>query len=140
MHAKQTQICLLQEAVAGILIFTTKGSQRSSIFLRTFIQVDKLMSKLLRVVLLDFACIKGTINCVRWDSKGERLVSASSDHKVKMIDFASGKILYTGATLDGRKLSYSQFFIIIIFFEINIRTCLFSMLCLGKTWNKSKLE
>ena len=56
-----------------------------------------------RIVLLDFAHTKEQINCVRWDPKGERLVSASDDKTVNIINFASGKVYYTSKTCDGGK-------------------------------------
>ena len=56
-----------------------------------------------RLVSFDFFYTKGDINCVRWDSNGERLASASEDKTVKMIDLASEKVIYTGATSDSSK-------------------------------------
>ena len=53
------------------------------------------------IISPEFAHIKEWIRCVRWDSKGERLVSASSDKTVRIIDFAAGKVSYTGKTCDG---------------------------------------
>ena len=43
------------------------------------------------------------IRCVRWDQNGERLASSSDDGTIKVLDFASGKITYTGETEDGSK-------------------------------------
>ena len=42
----------------------------------------------------------GPINCVRWDPLGNRLVTASYDRSVKVIDFANEKVIYTGETDD----------------------------------------
>ena len=44
------------------------------------------------------------INCVRWDHNGERLASTSDDGNVKVLDFASGRVTYTGKTEDGSNL------------------------------------
>ena len=44
-----------------------------------------------------------SINCVRWDPIGCSLASASEDKTVKLLDFKTGKVLYTGTTSDGRK-------------------------------------
>ena len=38
------------------------------------------------------------INCVRWSPDGGMLASASVDKTVKMLDFKTGKTLYTGFT------------------------------------------
>lgn len=40
----------------------------------------------------------GMINCVRWSPDGGMLASASVDKTVKMLDFKTGKTLYTGFT------------------------------------------
>ena len=44
-----------------------------------------------------------TINCVRWHQNGERLASTCLDGTVKVLDFASGKVTYTGETVEGGK-------------------------------------
>lgn len=65
----------------------------------------------------------GGINCVRWNPSGDMLASASSDKTAKVLDFKTGKVLYTGTTSDGSKL---------LTFHIHplpliTRRCLFSM-------------
>ena len=41
--------------------------------------------------------------CVRWNQKGETLASASYSGTVKVLDFASEKITFTGKTENGSK-------------------------------------
>lgn len=45
------------------------------------------------------------INCVRWNVTGDFLATASSDKTTKLLDFKTGKILYTGNSSDGNKFS-----------------------------------
>ena len=42
----------------------------------------------------------GQINCVRWSPNGDMIASASSDNKAALLDFKTGKVLYTGETSD----------------------------------------
>ena len=59
-----------------------------------------LASELMYYMKLLFRCNR----CVRWDQNGERLASALlDDGTVKVLDFASGKVTYTGKTEDGSK-------------------------------------
>ena len=83
-----------------------------------FIQVIKLSIQIAyRIALFDFVHNIDYMYGVRWDSKGERIVSASGDYTVKIIDFSSGKVIYTGATSDGRKKF--NFLVIILLFAKN---------------------
>ena len=41
--------------------------------------------------------------CVRWSQEGKILASASDDKTVNVLDFASGKVTYSGKTADGGK-------------------------------------
>ena len=43
------------------------------------------------------------IRCVRWSPSGDMLASAAEDKKVKLLDFKTGKVLYTGKTSDDSK-------------------------------------
>ena len=45
------------------------------------------------------------ILCVRWSPSGDMLASASSDKTVALVDFKTGKKLYTGYTTEGSKFS-----------------------------------
>ena len=45
------------------------------------------------------------INCVRWSPSGDMLVSSSGDKTVALLDFKTGKKLYTGKTTDNRKFT-----------------------------------
>ena len=47
----------------------------------------------------------GTINCVRWSPSGDMLASSSSDKTVALLDFKTGKKLYTGKTSDNSKFT-----------------------------------
>ena len=40
----------------------------------------------------------GAINCVRWSPSGDMLASSSFDKTVALLDFKTGKKLYTGNT------------------------------------------
>ena len=53
------------------------------------------------------------INCVRWSPSGDKLASASDDKTVKLFDFKTGKVLYTGETSNQSKLSISECMIVI---------------------------
>ena len=47
----------------------------------------------------------GPINCVRWSPSGDMLASSSYDETVALLDFKTGKKLYTGKTPDGSKFT-----------------------------------
>ena len=38
---------------------------------------------------------------MRWDLSGDRLASVSKDRTIKVLDFKTGKVLYSGTTSDG---------------------------------------
>ena len=46
------------------------------------------------------------IKCVRWSPSGDKLASSSEDQTVKLLDFKTGKVLYTGNTSDGRNYKF----------------------------------
>ena len=46
------------------------------------------------------------IYCVRWSSTGDMLASASNDTTAALLDFKTGKKIYTGKTSDGSKFSW----------------------------------
>lgn len=48
------------------------------------------------------------INCVRWDPSGDLLSSASFDRTTKVLDFKTGKILYSGISPDESKFILSN--------------------------------
>ena len=66
---------------------------------------------------------------MRWSPSGDKLASASSDHTVKLLDFKTGKVLYTRKISDESKLSISDCMIVI---QKSYRRHLFSMLHLDK--------
>ena len=43
------------------------------------------------------------INSVRWSPRGDIIATASFDNTVALVDFKTGKKLYTGKTSDGSK-------------------------------------
>ena len=47
----------------------------------------------------------GTITCVRWSPSGDMLASSSEDRTVALLDFKTGKKLYTGKTSDNSKFT-----------------------------------
>ena len=63
------------------------------------------------------------INCVRWSPSGDRLASASNDKTVKLLDFKTGKVLYTGNTSDQSKLLISECMIVIHLSEWAMSVC-----------------
>ena len=71
----------------------------------------------------------GGTNCVRWSPSGDRLASASNDKTAKLLDFKTGKVLYTGNTSDESKLSISNYMIVI---QKLYRRSIFSVLHLDK--------
>ena len=82
--------------------------KRSSRIVEKFLNIHSGIYKLniytaYRIVSLDFAHNKDRINCVRWDARGNRLVSASQDGTAQIIDFASGKVSYTSIASSGGK-------------------------------------
>lgn len=52
----------------------------------------------------------GQINCVRWDSSGNFLATASEDGTAKVLDLKSEKIIYTGTSGDNSKVLHSNSF------------------------------
>ena len=44
------------------------------------------------------------MKCVRWIPNGDMLASAADDKTAKLLNFKTGKIIYTGTTSDGSKL------------------------------------
>ena len=47
----------------------------------------------------------GGIYCVRWSPSGDMLASSSDDTTVALLDFKTGKRLYTGKTPDNSKFT-----------------------------------
>lgn len=41
------------------------------------------------------------IDCVRWSPSGDNLASAAHDSTTKLVDFKTGKVLYSGGIPDG---------------------------------------
>ena len=55
-----------------------------------------------RIFILD------PIRCVRLSPSGDKIATSSKDKAVKLLDFKTGKVLYTGYTSDESKLSISK--------------------------------
>lgn len=62
-------------------------------------EIKLINHSLLLIVHLDY------IMCVRWSPSGDLLAAAAADSTVGVLDFKTGKTLYTGLTSDGRKFS-----------------------------------
>ena len=76
------------------------------------------------------------INCVRWNIAGDKLATASADQKVKVLDFASEKVYYTGSIIDSGKI---DLYIINFVFTFSIyRYFEFSMLHLNRAKEENK--
>ena len=58
-------------------------------------------------------CSLDYIYCVRWSPSGDKLATASQDKTVKLLDFKTGKVLYTGITSERSKLPISNSMIVI---------------------------
>ena len=54
------------------------------------------------------------IVCVRWSSRGDRLATTPWDSTVKVLDFASGKVYYTGFTSNKGKVYFLVMRLILI--------------------------
>ena len=78
-------------------IVQTVGSHKSNIYHFFF---------LFNNLFLTFNyCLIGLINCVRWSSSGDMIASASADATVALLNFKTGKKLYTGKTSGRGKFS-----------------------------------
>ena len=102
MFARAMEICFHQVVWIRISRFLTNENRRLSKPLMAFIQVRffDLFNKLSPSSNYYFP---GIINCVRWNPSGDMLATASSDKTAKLLDFKTGKLLYTGTTSDGSK-------------------------------------
>ena len=105
MYAKTMEIYWLLVAkmvTSGYLISENRRLSKPFITFTHVIIWICLKNSLLNYFSLDF------IFCVRWSPSGDKLVSASNDTTVKLLDFKTGKVLYTGSTSDRGKLSISK--------------------------------
>ena len=55
--------------------------------------------------LTSYCYFIGFIYCVRWSPSGDMIASTSFDNTVQLLDFKTGKTIYTGNTSEGGKLS-----------------------------------
>ena len=98
----------------GNLLATGGGDQNVKIFdkreskiVKTFDGIHS--SKILWFVKLFQTCnynFLDGIACVRWNPSGNMLATASLDKSVKLLEFQTGKVLYTGTTSDGSNFLY----------------------------------
>lgn len=79
---------------------------------------------------------QGPINCVRWSPRSDMLASAAGD-VIAVLDFMTGKQLYTGKTLDG---SNFHCFINKTCSQLIIRICYVCLFPLKKHQRKRSLR
>ena len=60
---------------------------------------------------------------MRWSLSGDKIASASWDQTAKLLDFKTGKVLYTGNTSNGGKLSISKYMTVIYLSEAAMSVC-----------------
>ena len=121
----------------GIYWFLVAGIRISRYLISENRRLSKPSMMFTQVIILDllkqkfnvWIFILAAINCVRWSPSGDKLASSSDDKTVKLLDFKTGKVLYTGNTSDGCKLSISKYMIVI---QKLYRPSLFSVLHLDK--------
>ena len=108
--------------VAGIRLsrYLIRENRRLSKPLITFTQVRIL--NLFKKLTLNY-CSLDWIYCVRWSPSGDKLASASNDKTAKLLDIKTGKVLYTGNTSNGSKLSISKCIIVIHLSESAMSVC-----------------
>lgn len=61
-------------------------------------------------VLLIWKHFLDCVNCVRWDPHGNMIGTASDDKTVTLLDFKSGKVIYSGNTIDGSIFLFFNYF------------------------------
>ena len=54
--------------------------------------------------IIKFNNFRESIFCVRWSPNGDMLASASADKTAKVVDFKTGKVIFSGTTPDSSKL------------------------------------
>ena len=52
--------------------------------------------------------LKGSITCVRWSPSGDMFATASFDGTIALVDFKTGKKLYTGYNSDSDRGKFSS--------------------------------
>src|SRR5690348_7726361 len=100
MSARSMEICWHHVVIIRISRYLTNENRRLSKPLMAFTQVRSFdsVNKLFLTPNYNFL---DDINCVRWNTRGDMLASASSDMTANLWDFKTGKVLYTGKTSDG---------------------------------------
>ena len=85
----------------NVRIFDKRGSK----IVQTFddIHNGNIFSSLNKLFLNSSCYFLGQIFCVRWSPSGDLLASASEDKTAALLDFRTGKQLYTGNISDGSK-------------------------------------
>ena len=83
--------------------------KRESKIVQTFedIHMGNIISSFNKSSLMTNTYFEGAIHCVRWSPSGEMLATASSDMSASLLDFKTGKKLYTGKTSDNSNLLLS---------------------------------
>ena len=98
MYAKTMGIYWLLVAKIRISRYFISGNRRLS---KPLVAVTRViiwisLKKRLNVEIFILGCIR----CVRWSPSGDMLASALDDSTVSLLDFKTGKVLYTGSTSD----------------------------------------
>ena len=127
MYAKTMGIYWLLVGKIRISRYLISENRRLSKYLITFTQVRIL--NLFKNKLNVWISILGAVTCVRWSPSGDKLASVSWN-QTKLLDFKTGKVLYTGNTSDQSKFSLLKCMIVI---QKSYRRSLFSMLHLDNS-------
>ena len=120
MYAKTMGIYWFLVGTIRISRYLISENRRLSKPFVTFTRVIIWIS--LKNYLLNY-CSLDAIYCVRWSPSGDKLASAFLDKTVKLLDFKTGKVLYTGNTSDKSKLPISRYMIVIHLSESAMSVC-----------------
>ena len=103
MYARAMETYLLQVVMIRLSRYLTNENPRLSKLSMIFTQVIFLW--FMKLFLITNCYYIDSIFCVRWSPSGDMIASASQDQRVALLDFKTGKKLYTGNTSDGSKFS-----------------------------------
>ena len=123
MSAKEMEICLYPEVKRGVSKYLTNDARKSSGLLLAFTPV-----RFVHLFLKPDFHLWDNIVCVRWSPSGDMIATASFGTIIALLDFKTGKLLYTGDTSD-RSILW-LFPPITKYLSQIIRDCVLSMLYL----------
>lgn len=107
MFVRAMDICWHQMILIIKSIYLTNGNQqlskRSIALIQVIIEHFNFSLTNFDLIYVSTNEILDDINCVRWGPNGNMLASASDDKTMKLLDFKTEKVLYTGTTSDGSK-------------------------------------